>query len=326
MNVKNLFSEFNSKKILVIGDSMIDSYLFGEINRTSPEAPVPVVETKKHESRLGGAANVALNLKSLGATPILCSAIGDDKEGKLFIELMRKEDLTTEGMIISKIKRTTLKTRVIANDKHQLRIDEEDSSPIDNEIELIDLIKKLIYNIDVVVLQDYNKGVLTSNVINEVIKIANNNNIPSIVDPKKDNFFNYKNCTIFKPNLAEIKIGMNINDELRNLKDLNNVTTKLRLQLNSDAVLLTLSSRGICLESHNNFHQFPSYKRKLVDVSGAGDTVISVAALCLSTNINYSDLTILSNLAGGLVCEAVGVIPINKEKFLNEAIKTLKNE
>lgn len=326
MNVKNLFSEFNSKKILVIGDSMIDSYLFGEINRTSPEAPVPVVETKKHESRLGGAANVALNLKSLGATPILCSAIGDDKEGKLFIELMKKEDLTTEGMIISKIKRTTLKTRVIANDKHQLRIDEEDSSPIDNEIELIDLIKKLIYNIDVVVLQDYNKGVLTSNVINEVIKIANNNNIPSIVDPKKDNFFNYKNCTIFKPNLAEIKIGMNINDELRNLKDLNKVTTKLRLQLNSDAVLLTLSSRGICLESHNNFHQFPSYKRKLVDVSGAGDTVISVAALCLSTNINYSDLTILSNLAGGLVCEAVGVIPINKEKFLNEAIKTLKNE
>ena len=326
MNVKNLFSEFNSKKILVIGDSMIDSYLFGEINRTSPEAPVPVVETKKHESRLGGAANVALNLKSLGATPILCSAIGDDKEGKLFIELMKKEDLTTEGMIISKIKRTTLKTRVIANDKHQLRIDEEDSSPIDNEIELIDLIQKLIYNIDVVVLQDYNKGVLTSNVINEVIKIANNNNIPSIVDPKKDNFFNYKNCTIFKPNLAEIKIGMNINDELRNLKDLNKVTTKLRLQLNSDAVLLTLSSRGICLDSHNNFRQFPSYKRKLVDVSGAGDTVISVAALCLSTNINYSDLTILSNLAGGLVCEAVGVIPINKEKFLNEAIKTLKNE
>jgi len=326
MNVKNLFSEFNSKKILVIGDSMIDSYLFGEINRTSPEAPVPVVETKKHESRLGGAANVALNLKSLGATPILCSAIGDDKEGKLFIELMKKEDLITEGVIISKIKRTTLKTRVIANNKHQLRIDEEDSSPIDNEIELIDLIQKLIYNIDVVVLQDYNKGVLTSKVINEVIKIANNNNIPSIVDPKKDNFFNYKNCTIFKPNLAEIKIGMNINDELRNLKDLNKVTTKLRLQLNSDAVLLTLSFRGICLDSHNNFFQFPSYKRKLVDVSGAGDTVISVAAMCLSTNINYSDLTILSNLAGGLVCEAVGVIPINKEKFLNEAIKTLKNE
>jgi len=323
MNFKNLFSEFNSKKILVIGDSMIDSYLFGEINRTSPEAPVPVVETKKHESRLGGAANVALNLKSLGATPILCSAIGDDKEGKLFIELMKKEDLITEGVIISKIKRTTLKTRVIANDKHQIRIDEEDSSPIDNEIELINLIKKLIYNIDVVVLQDYNKGVLTSNVINEVIKIANNNNIPSIVDPKKDNFFNYKNCTIFKPNLAEIKIGMNINDELKNLKDLNKVTTKLRLQLNSDAVLLTLSSRGICLDSHNNFYQFPSYKRKLVDVSGAGDTVISVAALCLSTNINYSNLTILSNLAGGLVCEAVGVIPINKEKFLNEAIKTL---
>ncbi|MDC0909491.1 PfkB family carbohydrate kinase, partial [Flavobacteriales bacterium] len=218
------------------------------------------------------------------------------------------------------------KTRVIANNKHQLRIDEEDSSPIDNEIELIDLIQKLIYNIDVIVLQDYNKGVLTSNVINEVIKIANNNNIPSIVDPKYDNFFNYKNCTIFKPNLAEIKIGMNINNELRNLKDLNKVTTKLRQQLNSDAVLLTLSSRGICLDSHNNFYQFPSYKRKLVDVSGAGDTVISVAALCLSTNINYSNLTILSNLAGGLVCEALGVIPINKEKFLNEAIKTLKNE
>jgi rfaE bifunctional protein kinase chain/domain len=239
---------------------------------------------------------------------------------------MKKENLITEGVIISKIKRTTLKTRVIANNKHQLRIDEEDSSPIDNEIELIDLIQKLIYNIDVVVLQDYNKGVLTSNVINEVIKIANNNNIPSIVDPKNDNFFNYKNCTIFKPNLAEIKIGMNINNELRNLKDLNKVTTKLRQQLNSDAVLLTLSSRGICLDSHNNFYQFPSYKRKLVDVSGAGDTVISVAALCLSTNINYSNLTILSNLAGGLVCEALGVIPINKEKFLNEAIKTLKNE
>ena len=172
MDLDKLFNEFNSKKVLVIGDSMIDAYMFGEINRISPEAPVPVVEIKYHENRLGGAANVALNLKSLGAKPILCSVIGKDGNGILLKKLMDNAKLSTIGIITSENKKTTIKTRVIADKKHQLRVDEEDTNQINNESKFIKLIKKLICEVDVVIMQDYNKGVLTQKVINETIKIA----------------------------------------------------------------------------------------------------------------------------------------------------------
>jgi len=326
MDLDKLFDEFNSKKVLVIGDAMIDAYMFGEINRISPEAPVPVVEIKYHENRLGGAANVALNLKSLGANPILCSVIGKDSNGILLKKLMDNAKLSTTGIIISESKKTTIKTRVIADKKHQLRVDEEDTNQINNESKFIKLIKKLICEVDVVIMQDYNKGVLTHQVIRETIKIANNKSIPTIVDPKKDNFLSYGNCTMFKPNLSEICSGMNIKLIANNLNDVKKATSKLRKNLNTKAVLLTLSSNGICIDTKNNFFHTPAFNRNLIDVSGAGDTVLAVAALCLAANLESSYLTRLSNLSGGIVCESVGVVPIEKEKLLEDAKKLIYND
>ena len=323
MDFDALFSGFNSKKVLVVGDAMIDAYMLGEINRMSPEAPVPVVEVKKHENRLGGAANVALNLQSMGATPILCSVIGNDSQSILFKELIQNANLSNKGLLTSKERRTTLKTRVIAENKHQLRIDEEDTHPITCETEFLNLIQELIADVDVVILQDYNKGVLTAKVIAKVIEIANTKNIPTIVDPKKQNFLAYKNCTIFKPNLAEIKAGMNIDFNPDITQEIEKAAADLRELLNAKGVLLTLSGRGICINTKENFTHTPAFKRNIIDVSGAGDTVVSVAALCLASNMNLNDLSVLSNLAGGLVCEEVGVVPIQKEKLLIEAKKSI---
>ena len=321
MDFNTLFQGFNDKKVLIVGDAMIDTYMWGEVNRISPEAPVPVVEVKKHENRLGGAANVALNLKALGANPILCSVIGTDEKGVLFEKLMKESNLSTEGMLSTKKRKTTIKTRVITENKHQLRIDEEETSPIEQVEEFLKLTISLINNIDVIILQDYNKGVLTAEIIKKVIDSANKNGIPTIVDPKKLNFNSYKNCTIFKPNLAEIKAGMKVDFDANNIAEIEKVSSKLRKKLSAKAVLLTLSEKGISINSEKEFKHIPAFERNIIDVSGAGDTVISVAALCLASNIDDTDLSALSNLAGGLVCEEVGVMPINKEKLLKQALK-----
>jgi len=322
MDIKILFQGFNDKKVLIVGDAMIDAYMWGEVNRISPEAPVPVVEVKKHENRLGGAANVALNLRALGANPILCSVVGTGNRGVLFKKLMKESNLSTEGVLSSNKRKTTIKTRVIAENKHQLRIDEEETSPIIQAEEFLNLTISLMNDIDVIILQDYNKGVLTTDIIEGVIASANKKGIPTIVDPKKQNFNSYKNCTIFKPNLAEIKAGMQIDFDVNNIAEIKKSTAKLRKQLSAKGVLLTLSERGICINSEKEFKHTPAFKRNIIDVSGAGDTVISVASLCLASSMDYTELSVLSTLAGGIVCEEVGVVPINKEKLLTEALKT----
>ena len=321
MDFNKLFQGFNDKKVLIVGDAMIDSYMWGEVNRMSPEAPVPVVEVKKHENRLGGAANVALNLKALGANPILSSVIGSGERGILFEKLMKESNLSTEGILYTNKRKTTIKTRVIAENKHQLRIDEEETSPIVQVEEFLKLTISLMENIDVIILQDYNKGVLTPKIIEGVIVSANKKGIPTIVDPKKLNFNSYKNCTIFKPNLAEIKAGMKVDFDANNIDEIEKATSELRKKLSAKGVLLTLSEKGICINSENEFKHTPAFKRNIIDVSGAGDTVISIASLCLASNIDYTDISMLSTLAGGLVCENVGVMPINKEKLLKQALK-----
>ena len=321
MDFNTLFQGFNDKKVLIVGDAMIDAYMWGEVNRMSPEAPVPVVEVKKHENRLGGAANVALNLKALGANPILCSVIGTGERGVLFEKLMKESSLSTEGILSTNKRKTTIKTRVIAENKHQLRIDEEETYPILQADDFLKLTISLMYNIDVVILQDYNKGVLTPEIIERVIDSANKKGIPTIVDPKKLNFNSYKNCTIFKPNLAEIKTGMKVDFDANNIAEIEKTTSELRKKLSAKGVLLTLSEKGICINSEKEFKYTPAFKRNIIDVSGAGDTVISVASLCLASKMDYTDLSVLSSLAGGLVCEKVGVMPINKEKLLEQALK-----
>lgn len=308
---------FKTKRVLIIGDAMIDAYMWGDINRMSPEAPVPIVKIDKRESRLGGAANVALNIQSLGATPILFSAIGDDHYADLFIELMNEQKLSCEGIQKISNRRTTVKTRIISNNKHVLRVDEEYTNPIQDE-SLLNQLEKMIQeqSFDVIIFQDYNKGLLTKTVIQKAIKAAKNKGIPTIVDPKKENFFSYQSVDIFKPNLKEIKEGLNLDFDETSKAELFKHVNELRNKINAEGILLTLSEKGIYFQKENAVYRKKAHKRNIIDVSGAGDTVVSVAALALACDIEDDFLMRIANLAGGLVCEKVGVVPIQREDLL----------
>lgn len=322
MSLESIFDQFNNLKALVVGDVMIDGYILGDVNRISPEAPVPVLDVLQKDDRLGGAANVVLNVKSLGATPIMCSVIGDDSNGEKLIELFKKDNLSTDGLVTSTDRRTTIKTRVIANNQQVLRVDEEDKYDlsINEEKRLLEKVDRIITQnkIDVIIFEDYNKGVLTKNVISKIIEIAIQNNIPTTVDPKKRNFLEYKNVTLFKPNLKELKEGLNLSIDYTSDKSVIEAIRFLESKLNNKLSLVTLSERGVIMTDKNNEFLIPAHIRNIADVSGAGDTVISVASLCLALNLDINKIAEISNLSGGLVCEKVGVVPIDKELLKKE--------
>mgnify|MGYP001577803824 CR=1 FL=1 len=317
-SIENILNQFESKRVLVIGDSMIDAYMWGEVNRMSPEAPVPIVEINKRESRLGGAANVALNIQSLGATPVLFSSIGSDYYGDLFLKLMEEQNLSTEGIQRISNRNTTVKTRIISDNKHLLRIDEEEVSMIRDE-KIIENLKNRILTdtFDVIIFEDYNKGLLSEKLIKTAIQSATEKGIPTIVDPKKNNFFAYEGVDIFKPNLKEIKEGMNVDFDVQSESDLSKYVEILRTKLKAKGVLLTLSEYGVYFQNKENIFREKAHKRTIVDVSGAGDTVVSVAALALACKLESELLMRIANLAGGLVCEKAGVVPILKDDLLN---------
>jgi len=262
---------------------------------------------------------------SLGAKPILCSVLGDDYNGKYLKELLEEEKLSTNGILMESGRKTTIKTRVISENKHQLRIDEEQVNYIQLEKAFLDLVYSNLLDADVIILQDYNKGVLTPFLIENIIQKANKINIPTIVDPKTKNFRSYKNCDIFKPNLKEIKIGYNMNFNENNMSEISSVTKNLLQMINTKGILLTLSEKGVCMQTTDNFTHIKAEKRNIIDVSGAGDTVISTAALCLAAKTDLVILSQFANLAGGLVCEKVGVVPIEKSLLLTSAISYFTN-
>ncbi len=323
--IEALFEDFNSLKVLVVGDVMLDSYLWGTTTRISPEAPVPIVNVKNREKRLGGAANVALNLQAMGATPFLCTLVGDDVEGTEFFDLLKENKLSAEGVVISSSRKTTVKHRIIASSQQLLRVDTEDTHDA-NDIELTSLLDKfklLINEVDVVLFQDYNKGVLTEKNIRNFIKIAKEENTPTIVDPKKKNFLAYKDVTIFKPNLKELTEGLNIEVKKSDQEGIRIAVIKLKKEINMTSALVTLSEEGVYIGDGEQNVFSPAHKRDITDVSGAGDTVVSVAALCLAKQTSMPFLAKLSNLAGGLVCEHIGVVPVNKARLKEEAIRKL---
>lgn len=315
-NWKSIFDGFEKFKVLIVGDAMIDAYMWGDINRQSPEAPIPIVDISKHEKRLGGAANVAINIKALGAEPILCSVIGNDKDA--FFQLMKDENLSTKG-ILSTNRKTTIKTRVISEGKHQLRIDEEDVFPIDNEEGFIQNTISLMNDVDVIIFQDYNKGVLTKKVIDALLSESKKLNKLTLVDPKKDNYWCYKNVDLFKPNLNELNQISDNSIEATQIEELSQEVLVQQQKLNAKYFMLTLSQYGIFINDVNNNHQFPAFDRKVIDVSGAGDCVIATASLALASGLSIDKIAQLSNLAGGLSCEKVGVNPIEKDNLIKEA-------
>jgi len=314
---------------MIIGDVMLDLYLMGKVERISPEAPVPIVAVRSRFMRLGGAANVAQNIKSLGAEPILCSIIGDDSKSVDFMRLLDDHEMPKNGIVKSKHRRTTAKYRIIGNNAQMLRVDEEDTENLseDEYVTLCNKIDGILKNekIDGIILQDYNKGVLTEQLIKHVIAVANEKGIPVGVDPKKNNFLAYKNCTFFKPNLKELKEGINIDFKTDTIDGILVGVTALQNRLQCRYVMNTLSERGViiqekCGNTLKHWH-IPAHLRKIADVSGAGDTVLGVAMLCLVCQQDAYNIAAISNLAGGLVCEEIGAVPVNKTLLLKETEK-----
>lgn len=320
-SLKELFDSFNDLTVLIVGDVMIDSYLWGKSSRLSPEAPVPIVNVSRTEKRLGGAANVALNVQALGARPLLCSVIGDDFDGADFMRLLEEKQLSTEGIIKSPERITTIKQRILSGNQQLLRIDSEVETDLTafEERHLLERYLKLLEISDVVIFEDYDKGVLTTAVIQQFIQAARQRNIPTVVDPKKKNFLSYIGCTLFKPNLKELKEGLKVEFADANLEAFEKAAEDLQARLEIDNILITLSERGVFCTDGAIKTYIDAHIRAISDVSGAGDTVVSIAAVCLARQTPLPLLAGLANLGGGLVCEQVGVVPIDKSRLYEEA-------
>lgn len=319
-SVADLFEAFSKLKVLVIGDVMVDSYIWGSVTRISPEAPVPVVLAGKKEKRLGGAANVALNVQALGATPIPCAIVGDDLDGEFFLSRLKERGIPSKGVITSRERVTTVKERILSGSNQMLRVDSETDKDL-TELEqktMLQHIKNLLPECDVVVFEDYDKGVINKTIIAETISEANRLGIPTVVDPKKRNFMDYKGATLFKPNLKELREGMKVEVDPSDMASIQAASVALQQVLDAKMIMVTLSEHGVFIKDNGHTHLIPAHIRQISDVSGAGDTVISVVACGLAAGLTAKTTAAMANLAGGLVCEHVGVVPIDRDALGKE--------
>jgi D-glycero-beta-D-manno-heptose-7-phosphate kinase len=325
--IQRIFSSFSKLRVLIIGDVMIDNYVWGKVSRISPEAPVPVVSVLRKEQRLGGAANVALNVQALGATPVLCSVIGVDSDGQRFLELMQQQKLAPKGILKSRDRITTVKTRIIGNSHHLLRVDEEIEHDITAD-ETSLFLQRISYlletqKIDVIIFEDYDKGLITEQLIRQIVSRARKLKVPVVVDPKKKHFTHYQGVTLFKPNLKELREGLKLDFDHSSERDLAKAVDLLKTKMKIDLALITLSEHGIYVHGRKVKKRIPAHLRNISDVSGAGDTVVSVAALCLAAGLKPDMIAEIANIAGGLVCESVGVVPVDYDKLLAESLELL---
>jgi len=330
VDIDQLFSGFSKMKVAVIGDVMLDTYWWGNVERISPEAPVPVVAVSKREKRIGGAGNVALNVQALGASVALLTILGDDEDGMQLKHLLQEKNIDTCYILESKKRITTNKIRIISRNQHMMRLDAEIIHDIDepDEEKLQNQIEKFIATEkpDVVIFEDYNKGILTKTIIANTISFCRKNNVTTAVDPKRKNFFCYQNATLFKPNLNEAITGLNLLPEEVSEDLLSNIHAQLKGQLDHSISLITLSEKGIFYQENNNRKILPSHRRNIADVSGAGDTVIAVASLTYAATKDIDLAAKIANIAGGIVCEEVGTVAIQKQKLLEECKRLLKNQ
>ncbi len=326
-DIQSLFTSFTTTKIGVVGDIMLDTYWWGVVDRISPEAPVPIVALQRKETRVGGAANVALNLRALGAPTTLFSVIGKDAEGTELASLLNKEGINTSYIHESETRVTTNKVRIMGRNQQMMRLDHEHSNDITAEQEAALLAGFYKYveteKPSLIILEDYNKGVLTPNIITSVIEYCNKKGIPTAVDPKQKNFLAYKNCTLFKPNLKEVKEGLKITIGDITVQNMNKVHTALNESLQNAISFITLSEHGVYFSDGEAQKLIPTHIRNISDVSGAGDTVIAVASLVYASSKNMLLAAEISNIAGGMVCELVGTAPINKNDLAAEVVKLL---
>ncbi len=320
--LQKIFDDMDGLHVVVVGDVMLDNYWWGNVERISPEAPVPIVALHKRESRLGGAANVALNCRALGAKVTLASVVGDDSEGALLVKLANDAGIDTSLVSHSWRRPTTTKTRIISRSQQMMRIDDEvtDELYADEEHPFIDQVLKYLQRVKphALIFEDYNKGLLKENVIQRITAHCKEIGMVTAVDPKKNNFLAYKNVTIFKPNLKEVREGMHLPIEHVTEQELNEAHGKLNGILHHDVTFITLSEKGVFFNNGFTSSILPSRIRSVADVSGAGDTVIATAALVYTLTKDVHLMAEISNLAGGLVCEEVGVVSIKKDKLRKE--------
>lgn len=319
---QHLFKKISSIKVGIIGDVMLDTYMWGDVERISPEAPVPIVSLKNKDHRIGGAGNVALNVQSLGAKAFVLSVTGDDDDADKLNSLFVAQDVNCNYCIRSKERITTNKTRVISRNQHVIRLDAEITNDLcsEDQQKLVELFEQFVEKEkpDVVILEDYNKGVLTETMIQVVVSICKEKNIVTAVDPKRKNFLEYKGVDIFKPNLKEVKEALNLLFAEVNLRLLQDIHAELHQLLHNKISFITLSEKGVFYQQYTTSAIVPSHVRNIADVSGAGDTVIAVASLVYAATKNVHLMAEVANIAGGLVCEEVGTVAIDKQKLLEE--------
>ncbi len=322
--IDKIFEAASGKRICIIGDIMLDRYMFGNVNRISPEAPVQVFDLKESISKLGGAANVSLNIKSLGAEPFLIGVIGNDGAGKILRDEMRNLGQDTSGLITDSSRPTTCKTRVISDSHHLIRIDNESKQDISAQIEsqIISKLGEIGNDTNYIILQDYNKGVLTKPLIKKILAHAVKKKIKVLVDPKFENFFEFKETFLFKPNRKELEDAFG--KKLKTAGDPNELVMSLIKKLKCKNVVLTLGEHGMRIYSRENgkivVSSVKTVAKKVADVSGAGDTVISTMAFCLSGGAGVRDAAYIANIAAGIVVEEVGIVPVRRDKLYKKLI------
>ncbi len=320
LQIDQFFEDLKNLQVLVVGDLMIDAYTWGKATRLSPEAPVPVLNVAKRELRLGGAGNVVRNLVSLGTKPYVVSVIGQDDYGKELLKLLADQGLDVSGILVDENRPTTVKERIIAGSQQLLRIDAESDQLISNDLakKVIEQVKVILPKVKVLIFEDYDKGLLSKDLIQEIITLAKAQNVPIVVDPKKRNFFAYSGVDLFKPNLIELKEGLSL--QAADLTDTNLPATvkKFKEDQNLLGVFVTLSERGVYIDYKDQAVKLPAHLRQIADVSGAGDTVISIAACALALGLPAETIASLANLGGGLVCESLGVVPVEVERLRSE--------
>ena len=322
-SIQTIFEGFRNIKALIVGDVMLDAYIWGIVDRISPEAPVPVIKTTGKEYRLGGAANVALNLKALGATPVLCAVIGADYEGDKFLERLKVRKISNSGIVRSKPRPTTIKTRILSGYQHIVRMDSDTDMLLsaNEEKALLDKVFENMTDADVVIFEDYDKGTLTKSLILKIISRATELKVPTVVDPKIRNFHNYNGSTVFKPNLQELVEGLNLIEYPETIGEIMGAVNQLKDVVDVGEIFLTLSEKGVIVKNNKEEIHIPAHVRTISDVSGAGDTMTSIISLCKALGLSLAFTAELANIGGGLVCEHVGVVPINKNKLMEDAIK-----
>lgn len=327
--LKKIVKNFPDKKILIVGDLMLDEYLMGKTTRISPEAPVPIVEVDSVSYVPGGAANAAANIKSLGDHTVLVGVVGKDENAQKLISLLKNRGIKTYGILEDTKRPTTLKSRIISQNQHVVRVDKENRGPISTKLEkkVLGFVKEVIKDVDIVLISDYAKGVVTPTLSQAIIKLAKETGKQILVDPKSDDFSKYRGCFIITPNLKELEMALKI--KLPNLKTLPQAAKMLLAQVNSEAILITLGEDGMALlEKSGRYTKIPAPDTKVIDISGAGDTAVATFSLSLAAGASLEEAMLLSTFACSVVIGKIGTATTSREELIKaiEGVRLKNNE